>query len=497
MRINSTFLLSCLLYSLAANAQWTNYQPAELAIGQPDFTTYSSYITANGFSGSYAIAIDADHAKLYIGDVSNHRVLRFAYPVTSNQPVAEIVFGQPDFVSNAAQNYFNLTGSWPDPTAKQILYPMSLAVYNGDLWVLDEYNNRVVKFSQAYNINQNNPDANVVIGQQSFITRDYSCTSKTFYTPWAITIDKNGNLWVGDTGNGRILKFNNASALPSGSAATGILGKQNFTDANISSAASQSNFNIISSLVVDDAGILWVCDKGFNRVLRFDNLPINPSGENAAAVLGQTDFISKSQATAPNTFMRPYGVCVDGNGTLYVADQSNNRVLIFTNAAAKSNGVSADNWLGSSFWSNSYTYGDKSFAPQSITNLVTDNARGKLFVCDVTASRIMQFASSNSLTGVSEKTEDASNAKDPFHLIVSESSGGSYTRISFKVSSPGFCTVRVYNSAGAEIARLVNENLQPGLYTAEWNPGNRSHGIYFCTIRQKNLSQTAKLFTGN
>lgn len=359
----TTLFVALFIFCFSSYAQWTNYQAAQFVIGQPNFTTYYDNISINGLAGPYAVAIDAEHSKLYVADVGNCRVLRYAYPLTGNQPSAEIVFGQNDFTTNEARAYFNGHGWWPAPDAKQILYPMALAVYNGDLWVLDEGNERVVKFSQAYNISVNNPNADVVIGQALFTTRDYSCTSSAFYTPWGMTIDNNGNLWVADTGNYRVLKFGNVSTLTSGASALGVLGKSSFTDASIPTTTAQNNFNTVSSLCSDNNGNLWVCDKGNNRVLKFENLPANPSGESATGVLGQTDFTSNGLLTSPATFMRPFGVCVDGKGNLYVADQDNNRVMIFLNASSKTNGASADNWLGSSFWSNSYTYGDKSFAP--------------------------------------------------------------------------------------------------------------------------------------
>lgn len=402
MKAIFTLLILIFMVGAPSNAQWANYQPAELVIGQPNFTTYFSNLTTNGLWGPYAVAVDTEHSKLYVADTGNCRVLRYSYPIAANEPVAEMVFGQSNFITNAEREYYNAHGGeWRTPDAKQILMPMALAVYKGDLWVLDENNNRVVRFSKAYNIAQNNPSADLVIGQQTFITRDYSCTSSTFTTPWGMTIDKNGNLWVADTGNSRVLKFGNVSTLTNGASAVGVLGKDSFVDGGIRPFVEANSFGVyVSSIFADAGGSLWVCDRANARILRFDNLPENPMGESANGVLGQANFTSKLIATAPNSFNYPFGVCVDGKGNLYVADQYNNRVMIFLDAKNKPNGATADNWLGSSFYSNNYTYGNKSFAPQSITNLAIDDVNGKLFVADGLASRIMQFAASSTLTGI-------------------------------------------------------------------------------------------------
>ena len=54
----------------------------------------------DAFNTPKDVAIDSAHGKLYVLDSGNHRVLRFAYPVSTNQPAAELVFGQPDFISS-------------------------------------------------------------------------------------------------------------------------------------------------------------------------------------------------------------------------------------------------------------------------------------------------------------------------------------------------------------------------------------------------------------
>lgn len=486
MKTVTTLFSALFIFCVSSYAQWTNYQSAEFIIGQPDFTTYYSTTSAIGLSGPYAVAVDVEHSKLYVADVDNHRVLRYAYPITSNQPTAELVFGEPDFTTTYTSNQF--TGQWPAPTASQILYPMALAVYNGDLWVLDEGNERVVKFSQAYGISTNNPGANLVLGQSTFTTRDFSCSSSTFYTPWGMTIDNNGNLWVADTGNYRVLKFGNVSTLTSGASAVGVLGKSSFTDASIPSTTAQNNFSTVSSLCSDNNGNLWVCDKGNNRVLKFSNLPESPLGESASGVLGQSDFTTKGLSTTPFTFMRPFGVCADGKGDLYVADQDNNRVTIFLNASLKTNGASADNWLGSSFYSNSYTYGQKSFAPQSITNMAVDNVNGKLFVADLRASRVMQFSASGTLgTNVQDIKKDNAN---PFGLAISRKTD--CIQFQFQNMKQGIASLKIYNIQGIEITELKSSNSETGLQTINWSFNKIPKGVYLCNIKNGIFSETKK-----
>jgi hypothetical protein len=372
---------------------------------------------------------------------------------------------------------------------------MAIAVHNGDLWVLDEFNNRILKFSQAYNQTSNNPDADVVIGQSSFSTNDGACTPHSFATPWGMTIDESGNLWVADAGNGRILRFNDASNLTNGTDATGVLGQTDFTTGTRASTPTQNQFNIASSLCFSGT-TLWVCDREFHRVLRFDSAATKLNGANADGVLGQSDFTSSTYGTTPSTFHQPFGVCADGKGNLYVSDQLNNRVVIFHSAANKLNGANADNELGqSSFYTTSHTYDSTGFAPQSVTNFAVDNANGKLFVVDRRGMRVMQFAASTPLTGVDQNDPSMptgiptqfglSNYPNPFNPT---------TNISISVPFRSPVTVDLYDVLGRKIKTLMQGEMAPGNYKVAFDGNSLSSGVYYCRLNAGDVVQTRKIF---
>jgi DNA-binding beta-propeller fold protein YncE len=104
----------------------------------------------------------------------------------------------------------------------------------------------------------------------------------------------------------------------------------------------------------DDQGNLWVADLGHNRVLMF------PRGSAIAGrVLGQygsmtTDSCDQhpphgaSVSPPPNryTLCQPAGIAIDHQGTLYVADSLNNRILVYFHAAQKPPDTPADRVLG-------------------------------------------------------------------------------------------------------------------------------------------------------
>jgi VCBS repeat protein/type IX secretion system substrate protein len=53
--------------------------------------------------------------------------------------------------------------------------------------------------------------------------------------------------------------------------------------------------------------------------------------------------------------------------------------------------------------------------------------------------------------------------------------------------------LNIYNALGKEIETLVNENLQPGAYEAEWNAWNFPSGVYYYTLKGGDFSETKKM----
>ncbi|MBI5403217.1 MAG: T9SS type A sorting domain-containing protein [Ignavibacteriae bacterium] len=67
------------------------------------------------------------------------------------------------------------------------------------------------------------------------------------------------------------------------------------------------------------------------------------------------------------------------------------------------------------------------------------------------------------------------------------------TKINFAITKPGFVSLRVYDITGKEIINLVNEKLQTGTYSYDFNATNLSSGIYFYTLKSDNFVSTKKM----
>jgi sugar lactone lactonase YvrE len=379
-----TALGICLLIAVSASAQIPNFPTADLVLGQIDFTSDAAPSPPNAASlnSPFGIAVDPVTGKVWVADSGNNRVLRYASFASLNTgAAAEMVLGQATFADNSS----NQGGA---PASNTFANPTVVFVDSqGRLWVADAGNNRVLKFNNSAALSSNAP-ANVVFGQPDFVTATTGLSSTKLNNPIRMWMDQNDRLWVADSSNHRVLRFNNAPVLSNGSFANGVLGQPDFT--TNTSGTNQTTMNTSAAVTVDSVGRLYVADGGNHRVLRFDNAATLADGAPANAVLGQPNFTLDTGGFSASKFTTPIGVFADASGALWVADAANSRVVRFDNAAAKPNGAPADGVVGQPDFSttSSGLNAQKFGLPTSIWV----DATGALWVADSTNNRILRFS---------------------------------------------------------------------------------------------------------
>lgn len=67
------------------------------------------------------------------------------------------------------------------------------------------------------------------------------------------------------------------------------------------------------------------------------------------------------------------------------------------------------------------------------------------------------------------------------------------TNIEFSIPKPGNVKMEVFDINGRKIIDLVNENLNPGIYTIRWNAYGYSSGIYFCVLTTEKIRMVSKM----
>ena len=330
----------------------------QLRLANPPTSTAPNLVEGRELYKPLGIAFAPSGGPMYVADTSNHRVLAWRNPgglTKGNQ--ADQVIGQRDFYSTFPE------GPGQDLSAGLTLPTGVVVDRGGNLYVVDTGNNRVVRYPNPFNQTSNPFSIDLVIGQKTQSSGNApnegqpKPASKTLALiaggvalRAGIALDTQGNLWVADAANNRVLRFP-ASQLSAGTvepAADLVLGQPDFVSNSspaCGSACLQTNTTFLlqpQSLAFDSNGALYVADS-YARVLYY---PTPNSGGTATRVLGvaptpaagqqpkpyPNDYTLGQDATIPAGSFRtnaPLGVFTNGSA-VFVADSAAHRVVRYT-----------------------------------------------------------------------------------------------------------------------------------------------------------------------
>jgi sugar lactone lactonase YvrE len=249
--------------------------------------------SAAQFNSPSGVAVDAT-GNVYVADKGNH-VIRKISPAGNVSTLA----GTP-----------GTPGSTDGPgTAAQFNLPSGVALdASGNILVADAGNNKIRKITPAGFVS-------LVAGTGSSGSGDGPGAFAQFNAPSGVGIDAGGNIYVADAGNNKIRKI--AGALVNTLAGGGTSGTTpGFVDASGTSAL----FNSPTGIVVDAAGTVYATDKS-NHAIR----QITPSGV-VSTLSGNGTALFTDGLPAVARFSSPAGLSIDASGTLFIADQGNNRI---------------------------------------------------------------------------------------------------------------------------------------------------------------------------
>jgi len=306
---------------------------ANLVLGATDFTATPDFSTVSSSSIYCAGGLAFDSSgDLWVADVIYSRILEFKPPF-SNGMDASLVIGQQNFTSTAPA--LSQEGvDFDTETTADGQAPISFDG-SGNLWVSDEWNNRVLRFSPSF---FNGMNANLVIGQSDFISSGSVCASNGFYSlyggPGGLAFDSSGNLWVGND----LRTFEFQPPFYNDMSASIVLGASDFSTCGaFPPYPSQNQLSGGATLTSDSKGNLWTTDWAIPKLFRalgFD--PPFATGMNASVVLGQPTFTSvgNNQVTQ-NGMSGPDGVAYS-SGSIWIAEigqgvSVGGRVLRFDN----------------------------------------------------------------------------------------------------------------------------------------------------------------------
>jgi tripartite motif-containing protein 71 len=190
----------------------------------------------------------------------------------------------------------------------QFSYPYGMTVGgSGDVYVADTGNHRIQKFD----------------GTGAFLTKcgTRGTSAGQFHSPEGVAVDSSGDVYVTDTHNQRVQKFDSSGTflfMWGWGVDDGSTAFQTCTSSCQPgiSGSGDGQFDSLAGVAVDASGNLYVADLYNHRIQK----------------LGSTGtFLTKwgTHGSSDGQFDYPGDVAVDASGNVYIADQNNNRIQEF------------------------------------------------------------------------------------------------------------------------------------------------------------------------
>lgn len=191
---------------------------------------------------------------------------------------------------------------------------------NGDILVSDTENNsiRLISNSKVTALN-----SSILAGH-----KDGKLVTSLFNKPSDIVYDQLGNAYVADTMNNciRYIDFNMGEV----STIAGKPSTPGLKDGPVSNAL----FNQPVGLALDKNGVLYVSDSGNQRIRKIDNGIVSTVAGSGESLLEGTNYIEGGYVDGKreqSKFNFPYGIDVNEEGIIFVADTGNHRIRAITN----------------------------------------------------------------------------------------------------------------------------------------------------------------------
>jgi uncharacterized protein (TIGR03663 family) len=229
--------------------------------------------------------------------------------------------------------------------------PRSVAAApDGSVYVADSRNHRIQKFDS-------NGQLLLTWGTYGASANGQIAPPSTFNEPWGVAVGPDGSVYVADTWNHRIQKFD-------------ANGKFLLTWGHEGQGDQLDAFWGPRAVAVDAAGRVFVADTGNKRIAVFD---ANGVGLTSIGVTGKGGVDA-------GYLDEPVGVAVAGDGSVYVVDTWNMRIQVFK-AGADGNYASVsqwpvDAWYGQSLENKPYLALDK---------------QGRVYATDPESFRVLVF----------------------------------------------------------------------------------------------------------
>ncbi len=231
--------------------------------------------------------------------------------------------------------------------------------------------------------------------------------SQTFNGTYAVALNAAGDVYVVDSGNGRVVEFSSSGMY--------------IREWNSWNDGSNQALDYPTGIAVNAAGDVYVAVEGRQRIVEFDG-----SGTYIREWSSWNDGSNQS-------FSEPFSVAVNAAGDVYVSDRDNNLISEFDGS-----GTYIREW-------NSWNDGSVQYFGEPGGMAV--NAAGDVYIADYSASRMVEFTGSGSyITEWSSWNDGASQSFDHPLGVAVDASGSVYVSDTYNIRVVKFSSNGSYST---------------------------------------------------
>ena len=306
-------IVAVVLIGLASNSAYAGLQ-----------ATIGSQGTGNGeFDQPWGLGINGT-GWIFVAEYWNHRISLFDN--STNHAFSSHIVDPGVRENNCYRDSMDIQGGDPCGDDGELNQPMDVEFdSSNNFWVLEVGNNRLQKFSQDGTFISKFGTACVMNGAvpgsgvNGALCNDNAPGAVVdgdgqFYSPKDFAIDPSGNIWVADTNNNRIQKFDSSGNFLLKFGSEGCQSIQG--DGTITGETHNGKFCNPVSIDFDSSGKVYVADHNNRRIQQFDS-----SGTYL------TSF--GSYGTTDGKFINPHFITLDSSDHIYVGDRERNNVQVF------------------------------------------------------------------------------------------------------------------------------------------------------------------------
>ncbi len=263
---------------------------------------------------------------IYIADSDNNRICKW--------DKYGIAIG---WIGGGSNGWKTTTGASRGSYLASFNNPASVFVdSSGFIYIADSGNDRICKWDSNGNaigwIGGGSNGWKTTTPMNSIDGKDY----QSFKNPFDVFVDSSGFIYVADTSNCRICKWD-SNGVAIGWIGAGSNGWK--TNDLLNSGIDYQSFSDIVGLGLDTSGFIYVADNGNNRICKWDNNG-TAIGWIGGGSNGWQTGLAPQRGHDYQSFWSPSDVYADSSGFLFIADRTNQRICKWDN-----NGT-AIGWIG-------------------------------------------------------------------------------------------------------------------------------------------------------